>query len=383
MINKAKEYKVCSKTVMDNITDPDISFDSNGISNHYWNFHKRIKQHWKNCDIGEELIEKKIKLIKKQSKKGEFDCILGLSGGVDSSYMLHLMVEKYKLNPLVFHVDGGWNSEIAVNNINKLVDKLKIELYTEVINWEEMKNFQLAMFKSGVPHLDVPQDLAFIGVLYKYANKFKIKNILNGANIATESVLSPLHILYYGTDNRHIKDILRKFGTRKMETYPFSSVLYHKFYLKYIKGISTFKPLNYINFIKEDAIKELKDIYDWKPYPQKHFESRFTRFFEGYWLPKRFNFDMRRIQFSSLILSGQMDRDVALEKLMKSPIDEDLIDSEFEYIANKLDISVSELNRYLDLPKKYYWDYKNSNNFFSIAGKFYSFIAKTQRGGAF
>lgn len=368
---------------MDNITDPDIFFDSNGVSNHYWNFQEKIKQHWKIGEDGEKLLEKKIELIKKQSKKGEFNCILGLSGGIDSSYMLHLMVEKYKLNPLVFHVDGGWNSEIAVNNINKLVDKLQIELYTEVINWEEMKNFQLAMFKSGVPHLDIPQDLAFTGVLYKYAKKFKIKNILNGANIATESVLSPLHILYYGTDMRQIKDILRKFGTREMDTYPFSSVLYHKFYLKYFKGISTFKPLNYINFNKEDAINELKDIYDWKPYPQKHFESRFTRFFEGYWLPKRFNFDMRRIQFSSLILSGQMNRDVALEKLMKSPIDEDLIDSEFEYIANKLDISVSELNSYLNLPKRYYWDYKNSSNFFSIAGKFYSFIAKTQRGGAF
>ena len=161
---KMDEYQICTKTVMDT-SDPGITFDESGISNHYWDYHKNVKSNWFRGEEGQKILTKEIHKIKKEGKNRDFDCIIGLSGGADSSYMLHKVVTEFGLRPLVFHVDGGWNSEIAVNNINVLIEKLKLDLFTEVINWEEMKEFQIAMFKSGVPHLDLPQDLAFIGVL--------------------------------------------------------------------------------------------------------------------------------------------------------------------------------------------------------------------------
>ena len=279
-----RPYQICKKTVMDT-SDPDIVFDHEGISNHYWDYHNFIKQNWCQGEEGKKKLSIIIEKIKKKSRGKEFDCILGLSGGIDSSYMLHKMVKDYNLKPLVFHVDGGWNSEIAVNNINLLIDKLSLDLYTEVIDWEEMRDFQLAMFKSGVPHLDIPQDMAFISVLYKFAKKEGIKYILNGANISTESILMPLEILYWPSDMKHVKDVLAKFGKIDMVTYPFTNIFYHKLYLPYIKRLKVLKPLNFLPFNKEMATKELEDLYGWKAYKQKHFESRFTRFFEGYWLP--------------------------------------------------------------------------------------------------
>ena len=376
------KYQICKKLVLDT-TYPGIQFDKNGISNQYWDYQNNIKDKWKTDKDGSIELEKIVEKIKKNQTDRDFDCILGLSGGADSSYMLHEMVKKFNLRPLVFHVDGGWNSEIAVSNIKNLVDKLKVDLFTEVINWEEMKDFQLAMFKSGVPHIDIPQDMAFIGVLYKFAKKYNIPYILNGGNISTECVQRPLDIIYWGSDMRHIKDILRKHGTLKMKTFPFSSAFHHKLYLKYLRGIKVIKPLNYINYIKKDAMNLMSDLYDWKPYPQKHFESRFTRFFEGYWLPTRFNFDMRTVDLSSLILTSQITREQALEELSKSPYDPDLIHQDFHYIAKKLDIDSNELNKFHKIPKKYWMDYKNLNTIFKISEKALQLISSTRRGGAF
>jgi hypothetical protein len=297
--------------------------------------------------------------------------------------MLHVAVKEFGLRPLVFHVDGGWNSELAVHNIHVLVDKLGLDLFTEVINWEEMRDFQLAMFKSGVPHLDIPQDMAFIGVLYEFAAKLGIKHILNGGNISTECVLMPLDTLYWGTDMRQVRHILGQFGTVPMRTYPFSDIFYHKLYLRYFRGVQVFKPLNFMPYIKKEAMAEMESIYGWKPYPQKHFESRFTRFFEGYWLPTRFGYDMRRNQFSSLILTGQMTRDQAMAELEKPPYDPETINQDFAYIATKLGITVDELRRYHELPKKFYWDYKNRKKLFDVGEKVLGLIAGTRRGGAF
>ena len=299
-----------------------------------------------------------------------------MSGGVDSSFMLHLVVNEFGLRPLVFHVDGGWNSEIAVNNIQVMIDKLGLDLYTEVINWEEMKDFQLAFFKSGVPHIDIPQDHAFIATLYKFAEKYNIKYILNGGNISTECVRNPMEWLYYGTDMKQIKDIRKKFMTNPMNTYPFSSILRHKFYLQYIKGVNVVKPLDYLSYIKEDALNLLKKVYNWKPYPQKHFESRFTKFYEGYWLPERFGFDTRKVQYSSLILTGQLKRDKALEMLKNPSYNIETIDDEFEYIATKLGITVEELRVYFNMPKKYYWDYKNQEALFNFGARVLQFIGR-------
>ncbi len=375
-------YQICTKTVMDT-SDPNITFDENGISNHYWDFEKNTKKKWYPNQTGKELLDKKIKNLIKAGKGKKFDCIIGLSGGVDSSYMLHKLMNNYELRPLVFHVDGGWNSEESVNNINVLVDKLGLDLYTEVINWNEMRDFQLAMFKSGVPHIDIPQDMAFIGTLYKFASRHNIKYIFNGGNISTECVLMPLEILYWGTDMRQVKDILNKFGTKKMSTYPFSSILYHKVYLKYLKRVNILKPLNFMPYKKIEAINELKEIYNWKPYKQKHFESRFTKFLEGYWLPTRFGYDMRRNQFSSLILTDQMSRDDALKELEKPSFDENNLQQELAYISKKLGISEKDLNKFHTMEKKFYWDYKNIKKLFDLGEMILTKLKITQRGGAF
>ncbi|MEA4986046.1 hypothetical protein SDC9_27775 [bioreactor metagenome] len=363
------KYQICSNCVMDT-SDPNIRFDENGVCDHCHDFETSVKPNWHTDERGRAELEKIIDEIKKSGKGRDFDCLLGLSGGVDSSYMLHMAVKEFGLRPLVFHVDGGWNSELAVHNINVMIDKLGLDLYTEVINWEEMRDFQLAFFKSGVPHLDIPQDHAFIATLYQFAEKYKIKYILNGGNLSTECVQYPMEWFYYGTDMKQIKDIIRRFGTIKMETYPFSSVLRHKVYLKYLKGVRVVKPLNNIPFYKNEALLFLQKEYGWKPYPQKHFESRFTKFYEGYWLYERFGYDTRRVQLSSLILTGQMTRDEALEILKNAPYDKNKIEDEFNYIATKLGISSDELRSYFNMPKKYYWDYKNQQNLFRFGAKF-------------
>lgn len=375
-------YQRCTKTVMDT-SDPSITFDRDGISNHYWDFHDVVKPNWHPDDFGRRQLERRVELIKQAGKGKEFDCLLGLSGGVDSSFMLHTMVKEFGLRPLVFHVDGGWNSEVAVHNIHVLVDKLGLDLYTEVINWEEMRNFQLAMFKSGVPHIDIPQDHAFIGVLYHFAERYGIKNILNGGNISTECVNNPLQFFYWGTDMAQIRDILGQFGTVPMRTYPFSSVYRHKIYLRYLKGVKVFKPLNLMPYTKQSAADLLATEYGWKPYPRKHFESRFTKFFEGYWLPTRFGFDVRRVQYSALILTGQMTREDALRELEKPPYDPETIEQDFEYIATKLGISKEELRGYHEMPKKFYWDYRNQHRLLRMIEKTVSFLNIGRRGGAF
>ena len=362
------KYQQCINCVMDT-SDPQIKFDENGLCDHCNGYYKNILPNWHADKIGEDFLTKQIEKIKKSGRKKQFDSIIGLSGGLDSSYLLHTVVTKFNLKPLVFHVDGGWNTSLAVNNIQMLVEKLGLELYTEVINWEEMKDLQLAFFKSGLPHLDLPQDHAFVATQYHFANKYNIKYILNGSNYSTECVRNPLELFYYGTDMKHIRDIYSKFGNNKLDTFPFSSILFHKFYLKYLRGINVIKPLNNFKYIKKDAAKTLKNLYGWIPYPQKHFESRFTRFYEGYWLPTRFGFDTRTVQYSSLILTGQMTRKEAIDKLKLPPYEEMNIEEEFEYVANKLDISVKELKNYHTMPLKFYKDYKNSLWLFNLGAK--------------
>lgn len=359
---------ICRNCVMDT-TDTKIVFDKNGVCDHCIDFYENVEPNWHTDENGHIELEKIINKIKKEGEGKEFDCIMGMSGGADSSYLLHIAVKKYGLRPLVFHVDGGWNSELAVNNINVMIDKLGLDLYTEVINWEEMKDFQLAYFKSGLPNIDVPQDHAFVATLYNFANKHNIKYILNGGNISTECVRNPLDWLYYGTDMLQINDIRKRFSTNPMKTYPFSSVFKHKIYLRYIKKVQVIKPLNYFPYIKEEAMKLLSEEYGWKPYPQKHFESRFTKFYEGYWLPKRFGFDTRKVQYSSLILTGQMSRDDALEKLKYPAINDEDVKIDFEYIATKLGITVEELEKYMKMPIKSHNDYRNMQSIFNLGAK--------------
>jgi len=350
-------------------SDPKIRFDGKGMCDHCNSFYKRVLPKWQPNEAGKKVLQKKIGQIKKAGAGKDFDCIIGISGGADSSYLTYLAKEQFELRPLVFHVDGGWNSQIAVNNIEKLIDNLGLELFTEVIDWKEMRDLQLAFFKSGVPHIDLPQDHAFFATMYKFAEKHRVKYILTGGNISTECVRNPLDYFYYGTDLWQIRDIHKRFGQAPLVNFPLSGILRHKVYLRYFKGIEVVKPLDYLPYAKKDAMQLLSDKFGWQIYARKHFESRFTKFYEGYWLPIKFGFDTRRVQYSSLILTGQMTREEALADLAQLPYDEESIAHDFEYISTKLGISVAELQGYMEAPRKSYKDYKNQLYLFLLGAR--------------
>ena len=360
--------KICSNCVMDT-TDSKIVFDDNGVCDHCNTYYRDILPKWHTDEKGDKALKEIIKKIKKQGEGKDFDCLMGMSGGVDSSYLLYVMVEKYGLRPLVFHVDAGWNSQIAVNNIERLVDGLGLHLYTQVINWEEIKDLQLAFFKSGVSHIDTPQDHSFFATMYKFASKHNIKYILTGGNYSTECVRNPLEWMYYQSDSIQLRDIYKKHGTGKLKDYPITNILWHKVYLPYVKKIKLIRPLDFVPYNKDEAMQFLVDKFGYQKYPQKHFESRFTRFYESFWLPKKFGFDTRKVQYSSLILTNQMTREDALEKLKYPAYDPETIHLDFEYIATKLEISKEELQSYMDAPNKTYKDYKSQENIYNIGAK--------------
>ncbi len=359
------KFTVCTNCVMDT-SDSSIVFDDKGICDHCNNFYQNIEPEWYTDERGHQKLTEIITKIKKDGFGKDFDCIIGMSGGIDSSYLVYVAKEVYGLRPLVFHVDAGWNSQIAVNNIERLVDKLGLDLYTHVIDWEEMRDLQLAYFKSGVPHIDTPQDHAFFATMYNFASKYNVKNILTGANYSTECVRNPVEWMYYQSDVIQLKDIHKKFGSRPLKNYPLTNILWHKVYLPYFKGIKVIAPLNYVPYVKQEAMQLLQEKFGWQPYPQKHFESRFTKFYESYWLPKKFGYDVRKVQYSSLILTGQMTRDEALMKLSNLPYDESTIHQDFEFVANKLGISIKELQSYFEAPNKTYKDYASQDYIYKL-----------------
>jgi len=355
-------------------TDPNIKFDEKGVCERCNQFYRDILPLWNYGKGKEKELNEIISKIKQEGKNKKYDCLLGLSGGFDSSYMLHFAIKELGLRPLVFHIDAGWDTSFAENNIQKMVTKLGVDLKIEKINWNEVRDMQLAFFKSGVPHLDIPQDHSFVAALDNYAEKYNINYILNGGNISTEVVVNPNAWGYWGTDMRHIKDILSQFGTVPMKTYPFTNIFKRKIFMPYIKGIKVVKLLNYIPYVKKEAEELLKKEYGWEPYPQKHFESIMTKFLEGYWLPERFGYDVRKAQFSSLILTGQMTREEAIEKLKEPPLSEEESAELFSKVAEMLEISEEELHSYLTMPLKTYKDYKNQSSIITIGSKILYFL---------
>jgi N-acetyl sugar amidotransferase len=370
--------RICTRCVMDT-SDSRITFDADGVCDHCRTFDAQVKPNWHTDERGERELREMVEQIKASGKGKDFDCIIGMSGGIDSSYLTYIATE-FGLRPLVFHVDAGWNSQEAVNNIEKLVDKLGLDLYTEVIDWEEMKDLQLAFFKSGVPHVDTPQDHAFFATMYKFAEQHDLKYILTGANYSTECIRNPIEWMYYQSDSIQLKDIHRRFGKRPLVNFPTTSILRHKILLPYVKGIRVVRPLNLVPYNKAEAMKLLVEKFGWQPYPQKHFESRFTRFYEGYWLPRRFGYDTRRVQFSSLIVTGQMTRDEALEKLQTPALDDATVRQEFEYVANKLGITTAELQGYFDMPKKTFRDYRSQEAIYAVGARAMRLLG-IERGG--
>ncbi|MCT7601872.1 N-acetyl sugar amidotransferase [Aliarcobacter butzleri] len=354
-----KEYQICTNCIMDT-TDLHITFDENGECDYCQNFKNTILPEWKyGANRLDELMIIAEK-IKKDGKNRDFDCIIGLSGGLDSSYTAYVAKNIMGLRPLLLHVDAGWNTDQAVENIEKLVDGLGLDLYTEVINWEEMKDLQLAFLKSQISDQDLPQDVAFFSGLYKFARKHNIKYVLTGGNHSTECCREPEEWGGYpGIDKTLVKDIHSKFGTKPLKTFPIVDILKYKILYKYIYKMEVFRPLNYVRYIKSEAEKTLNDLYGWKKFQHKHHESRFTRFYEDYWMPKKFGYEKRRAHFSSLIMTGQMTREEALKRISSPEMSEDFLDKEFQYVANKLDITKEDLTEIFNGKNKTYNDYKN------------------------
>jgi len=351
-------YQICSNCVMDT-TDSKITFDERGWCDYCRNYYDNILPNWHPDETGQKLLAPLIDRIKKDGRGCDHDCLIGISGGADSSYVAYLAKVKYELRPLIFHCDTGWNSQESANNIERLIDSLGLDLHTEVVDWLEMKDLQLAFFKAQVSHLDTPQDHAIFSSLYNFAAKHGFKYIITGANYSTECVREPLEWHYHASDLRQLRDIHRRFGQRPLKTFPTADIFRYKLYYRFVKGVRVVKPLNYVPYIKANAMQELADRFGWQQYAHKHYESRFTRFYEGYWLWKKFGYDKRRAHYSSLILTKQMMREEALNRLSRPPYDELTMTQDFEYVAKKLDLTVAELQELMDGKNKTYQDYKS------------------------
>jgi N-acetyl sugar amidotransferase len=352
-----REYQRCSRCVMDT-TDSKITFDAQGVCDHCRNFDKKIKPYWKPQENRYDELEKIAAKIRKEGKGKDYDCILGLSGGADSSYLAYIAKEIMHLRPLIFVVDTGWNLNVAVENIEKIVKGLNLDMYTHVVNWKEMSDLQLSFFKASISSCDNPQDHAIFAAMYNYATKHHIKYILTGSNNSTEFIRPPVEWIYMN-DVVLLKDINRRFGKRQLKDYPLCGILKYKILYKYFYGMTRIYPLDYVVYDKDAAQEFLHEKYGWTKYENKHYENVFTRFFEGYYLPHKFGFDTRKNVLSNQILAGTMTRECALEILEKPPYDPEQMELDKEYVAKKLGITAKEFDEIIALPNKTPADYKN------------------------
>jgi N-acetyl sugar amidotransferase len=348
-------------------SDPNISFDDQGRCDYCNNFDALIKPNWHTDARGAAALAALADEIRSSSRGRDFDCIIGLSGGLDSSYAAYVTTRKMGLRPLLFHVDAGWNTDHAVGNIEKLINGLGLELYTEVVNWEEVKDLQVAFLRSGIPDQDLVQDAAFFSGMYRFARAHGIKHIITGSNFSTECCREPEEWGgYLGIDTWLFHDIHRRFGKRPLKSFPLMDILRYKLLYQKVLGMKVHHPLNMVPYVKRDAEAELHQLFGWERFRHKHHESRFTRFYEDYWLPRRFGFEKRRAHFSSLILTGQMQRDEALSRISRPEMDEHFLTQEFEYVAHKLDLTVDELTTIFNLPKRTYRNYRNKRWMISL-----------------
>lgn len=359
-----REYQICVNCVMDT-TDSLIQFDEKGFCDHCNNYYENILPNWYPDETGARELQQIAARIKVEGTNRDFDCLIGLSGGVDSSYLLHLAVKKLGLRPCVFVVDTGWNSDVANSNIQKLLRGLGLEAHKETIDWEEMKDLQTAFLRSQLPSIDI-QDHAIFAALYNFAARNGFRYVLTGGNYSTECVREPIEWAHVN-DLTQIRDVHRRFGTRPLRNLPVCSMFRYRLYYRYVKGMRVVQPLNYVPYRKEQAIRELEKEYGWQGYGNKHFESVFTRFYEGYWLVKKFGYDKRRAHFSSLILTGQMSRDEALRLLAQPPYDERAAMEDLEYIAERLDMSKQELLSLMNEENRTYRAYGSELPFIKAA----------------
>ncbi|MHB1140014.1 MAG: N-acetyl sugar amidotransferase, partial [Microthrixaceae bacterium] len=308
-MESSTETRVCTRCVMDT-SDPDITFDAAGMCSHCQEFDEVTVHQWFPGPGGEQRLEKILEDVRAAGNGHEYDVVLGLSGGVDSS-ILALRAKDWDLRVLAVHIDAGWNTELAVNNIERILEHCEFDLHTIVLDWEDVRELQLSFLRSGLSNQDVPQDHAFFAGLYKDAAKRKIRYVLSGGNIATESVF-PKNWHGSAMDLRTLKDVHRRYGTKKLKDYPTIGFLEYYLVNPYIRRVKVLRPLNYMPYDRVAAIAELEERIGFKDYGRKHGESQFTRFFQNYYLPHRYGYDKRRPHLSSMILSGQLTREAAL-----------------------------------------------------------------------
>ena len=333
------DYQICNFCVMDT-SDSEIVFDRYGICNHCRN----ARSIWDQVIFPHSYQNWVKEIVTNRSSNTIYDGILGLSGGIDSSYLLHMLVDS-GINPLVVHVDAGWNSQDATNNIYKLVNKLNLHLETIVIDWDSLKQLQIAYLRSGLKNQDVPQDHAFFSSLYKLAYTKKIKNIFVGTNWATESIL-PRSWAESAMDNKQIISVMEKFGMQNDLSFDLIDPMWLFYNSKILKNFIIHDPLNKINYKKSMAVNTLRNIYDWKDYGGKHCESKFTTYYQEVYLPNRFAIVKKRAHLSSLIVNGEISRHEALQNLEESTNSEMKNQNIRKYVADKLNISLDQLNEF-------------------------------------
>lgn len=366
-----KPYQICTKTIMDTVGDPDITFNSKGVCNYYYEFTEKLKIRVPPADVGKVMMDKMVSRIKKDGIGKDYDCIIGVSGGVDSTYTAWL-VKKLGLRPLAVHLDNGWNSELAVKNIENILNKLEIDLYTEVLDWEMFKDLQLSFLKASTPDGEIPTDHAILSVLYNLADKYGVKHIISGMNFRNEGMLPPSWARGY-LDWKYIKGVQKKFGKQSLKTYPHFSIS-RFLYLNIFKRIRSISFINYINFNKEEAMKLIQKELGWQYYGGKHYESIYTRFYQGYILPEKFNIDKRKAHLSCLIMStGEVTREEALAAIQKPTADPKMLQEDKEYVIKKLAITDQEFDRLMSLPIKTILDYPN---IYSIEMRFRKLLNK-------
>jgi len=354
-------------------SDPEILFDENGKCNHCISAIERMNNQLLEIPVREKELQNLIEIIKKEGYKKDYDCIIGVSGGVDST-MVAYTVKKYGLNPLAIHLDNGWDSELAVDNIKKTLDALCIDLYTHVIDWEEFKDLQMSFLKASVSNCEIPTDHAIDAILFQMALKYGVRFILSGSNLVTESIM-PYSWGHYNQDLKHIKAIHKLYGERKLNTFPMISIPEYLYYV-FVKNIKQIPFLNFIDYNKEQAKIILEKELGWRDYGGKHYESIWTRFFQGYYLPVKFGYDKRRAHLSTMICSGQITRDEALREMNANHYPNDLLLEDMRYVLKKFGLEEKVFQEIMGAPKKEAKEYPSHYFLFHELQKYKNYFRK-------
>ncbi len=348
---------ICTRCIMNTLADPSISFNADGLCNHCQRYDELLESRVVRGEEGQQRLATLVETIKYRGNNRDYDCIIGVSGGVDSTYVAYL-VKRLGLRPLAVHLDNGWNSELAVKNIERVLSGLGIDLYTHVLDWEEFRDLQVAFLKASTPDGEIPTDHAIFGLLWREAARRRIPYIISGMNFTTESISVP-DWSYGHSDWRYVKDVHKRFGKTKLNNYPSFSLSYLA-WVNLIRGVRTVSILNYADYDKDEAMRVLRDDLGWRDYGGKHHESIYTRFYQGYVLPKKFGIDKRWGHYSDLVNAGQLRREEALELMKQPPYAEDEQMRDLEYVTSKLKLTSDQFQEIMDTPIRSFREYRNS-----------------------